>query len=174
MSKAPKFIPFKNVSKSVLNVPDLGIENLHPGDVAHVQEGYAFPRRSNAGGRRPSILEDLASCPGCPERVVGKHPDGTDNHVTHCLLEPVNADDAARFSATPEAKASKLKPEAPTVESLMAMGLSQGQAETFIKGILAVAEAAKEEAKEEANAAPSKDPKATKANKDPKPAKAGE
>lgn len=141
---ANKLIPFKNVSDKTLNLPDLGIENLGPGEQAMIAEGYAKPRRSHAGERFPSILEQIAGCPGCPEHTKGLLADGvTPNHKSHCMLVPTNAADAARFSKAPDAPNSPLKPELPTVASLVAAGMSPGVAEVMVKGMLAAIEGAK-------------------------------
>lgn len=160
--KGPKFVQCRNDSKYTINIPDLGVEDLAPGETAPIPEGYARPRRSHAGERFPSVLEQLAGCPGCPERTNGTRPDGSPNHVPHCMLVPANAEDAERFSKAPDHEDAKPKPELPTVASLVAAGMSPGAAEVFVKGMLAAIEAAKAPAEGEAAKEPPK-PKAPKA-----------
>jgi len=86
------------------------------------------------------------------KHIKGKLPDGSPNHLTHCMLVPANAEDVARFSKAPEHE-ERPKAELPTVASLVAAGMSPGVAEVMVKGILAALEAEKSkgsDAKEEA------------------------
>lgn len=143
--KAPKFIMFKNISQHRLTVEDLGVTDLAPGETCPIQEGYAMPRRANSGARRPSVVEDLAACPGCEEFTKGKMPDGSPNHRYHCMMEPLNEEDRERFNRAPdEAPSPHVKTRMPTVADLVASGVPRGVAEQLVRAAIAAAQMAKD------------------------------
>lgn len=124
-----KFIRFRNDSKHRVIVSDLGID-CNPGEECQVPEAYASPRRTHGGDRGPSVLEQLARCPGCA-KVADITVGGELIHPNHCALAPINEEDAARFSRTPD-----VKPPAgrmPTVRDLVSAGVPEGVAEQLVK-----------------------------------------
>lgn len=141
--KAPKFVKFRNVSKNRVRIPDLGVD-IAAGEECHIQEGYGMPRVSHAGERFPSVIEFLAGCGGCEEQTVGKFPDGSPNHKSHCLLEPVEDSDKERFSKAPDADAPSDKPKMPSVSSLVAAGIPRGVAEQLVKAAYAAVQITKD------------------------------
>lgn len=139
-----KSILFRNESKHQVRVPDLGID-VGPGETCMVPEGYAFPRRSHAGGRFPSVIEQLADCPGCEAQTNGRTPEGLPNHKTHCMLVPVDEADVERFAKTPSGEATPYqKTRLPTVNDLVSAGVPRGVAEQIVKAAIASAQAAKD------------------------------
>lgn len=154
--KPMKFIKFRNASKNRVKLDDLNID-CAPGAECLVPEGYAFPRRAHSGGRFPSVIEDLANCPGCEELTKGTLPDGSPNHRTHCMLVPVDEADAERFSKAPEADGHiPARPKMPTVNDLVSAGVPRGVAEQIVKAAMAAAQMARDGVSEEAKPSPKK------------------
>lgn len=145
MHTPAKFVKFKNASKEHhVRVPDLDVD-VAPGEECLIEECYAVPRRSHAGGRGPSTVEQLAGCPGCQEHTNGKRPDGEPNHKEHCMLVPSDEADAIRFASVPDrGSVPKARAQMPSVTDLVAAGVPRGVAEQLVKAASAAAQAAKD------------------------------
>lgn len=167
--KPPKHIRFRNVSEQYKVVlRDLDI-SCAPGEECSIEEGYAFPRRSHAGGRFPSVIEQLAGCPGCDKHTHGKHPDGGPNHLSHCMLVPVDEADVERFASVPgdEDTRPRARAKMPSVADFVSMGVPRGVAEQLVKAALATSQGGGLEMETEAPKAVEKAPSSEK----PAPAK---
>jgi hypothetical protein len=103
---------FVNESETVVRIPiGKGGIRVEPKGVVEIEDGYARARRNDNGSRRPSVIEELA-----PQ------------------MKPADLSERAIWMQAPAAQTRDHKTVSfPTVDGLVAGGMSRGQAEIVVR-----------------------------------------